>query len=285
MKLNRLILCGHGHGLECVYHSFRKESTPFVLCTEDPNLLKVAQQEKIQVIKNYQELDLCPSDIVFTAAYKPKIPLEDLQKARFINLHYALLPRYRGMHAIVWALINGEKEVGFTLHETSVLLDQGRVIYQEAIPTEDWTSWELMIQIDQRVQEKIAKIILDYAAGRIQPIPQNEADALFVAPRNTEDCQVQWKEWHAPLFARFLKALVAPYPLPYFFYQQQKIEIVKAQVVLKDYIEINGHVVYRDERWVWVKIPGGLLQLETLRVQEKECPAPAFFQKLGLRLQ
>ena len=145
---NNVIICGAGHGIECVYDGLRQHQIEFILCSEDAQLLEKARADNVLVCSHYSQAIKNPNDIVLTAAYKPKISAQDLARARFINIHYALLPRYRGMHAVVWAMLNGEKYVGFTLHETSKLLDQGAIIYQEAVPVGDKTSWELMLQID-----------------------------------------------------------------------------------------------------------------------------------------
>jgi methionyl-tRNA formyltransferase len=282
---DNIIICGNGHGIECVYLGLRQKNKPFILCTEDEKLKEKAAVDGVPVVRHYAEAIKSTQDIVLTAAYKPKITAEDLTTARFVNIHYALLPKYRGMHAIVWAILNGESHVGFTLHETSPLLDQGPVIYQEAVPVGNQTSWELMMIIDELVTTRIHDALIGYAHGKITPTLQCEADAIFVAPRNKEDCRVRWDNWNATFFSRVLKALVSPYPLPFFEHNGQIIEIIAAQVMFKDYIEVNGHLVYVDNEHVYIKIPGGLLRLETIRADGVEMPANQRFQKIGVRFK
>jgi methionyl-tRNA formyltransferase len=281
--INNIIICGQGHGVECVYRGLHNHGQRFILCTEDAVLKEKAVSDGIPVVKHYLQAIKNRSDIVLTAAYKPKITLEDLSRANFVNIHYALLPKYRGMHAVVWAILNGESHVGFSLHQTSELLDQGPLIYQESLAIGDKTSWELMMLIDELVSSKIYTVLNDYVAGRIIPKPQNEADAIFVAPRNLEDCKVRWNDWDAVFFSRILKALVPPYPLPYFQYGDKKIEIESASVVPKNYIEINGHLVYVDKNSIYVKIPGGLLRVERVRVDGEQILANQYFTKIGVR--
>lgn len=55
--------------------------------------------------------------LVITAGYKPLIPQEVIEKSKIINIHYSLLPKYRGLHSIIWALLNGEEYVGYSIHE------------------------------------------------------------------------------------------------------------------------------------------------------------------------
>lgn len=278
-----IIICGQGHGIHCVYDGLRNKGRKFALCTQDPEIISLANKDGIDVYTDYNQFIKNPSDIVLTAAYKPTITEQDLLKARFINIHYGLLPRYRGMHAVVWSLINGEQEVGFTIHETSKLLDQGDVIYQEAIPVKDYNSWELMLMLDKCVENCVDRVIQQYIAGEISPKPQVEKDAIYVAPRNMEDCRVRWNEWDVVMFGRLLRALVPPYPRPYFTYKEDRIEIVKATAIARDYIEINGHVVYVDDKYVYVKINGGLLRIETIKVNDTEMPANEHFKRIGIR--
>jgi methionyl-tRNA formyltransferase len=49
---------------------------------------------------------------------------------RILNLHNSPLPRYRGMAPINWALKNGERRHGVTLHEVTTAVDAGPIVDQ-----------------------------------------------------------------------------------------------------------------------------------------------------------
>ncbi|CCN47640.1 putative Methionyl-tRNA formyltransferase [Vibrio nigripulchritudo MADA3029] len=278
-----IIICGNGHGIECVYRGLIQRNNKFLLCTDDESLKEKASEDGVRIISHYDDGIESEFDIVLTAAYKPKISASDLKKARFVNIHYAMLPKYRGMHAIVWAILNGEDKVGFTLHETSPLLDEGPVIYQEAVLIGEYTSWELMIKIDDLVELRIYDILQDYLNNKLTAMPQNQDEAIFVAPRNLEDCRVLWDSWDTTFFKKALKALVPPYPRPFFEYNSQVIEIVSASVIKRDYFEINGHLVYIDYDLVYVKLSDGLLCLDKIKVDGEEKKAISHFKKIGIR--
>lgn len=53
-----------------------------------------------------------------------------------INYHSALLPTYRGIQPLFWALLQGEPEVGVTVHEMDRKLDNGAIIVQKRIAVE-----------------------------------------------------------------------------------------------------------------------------------------------------
>ncbi|HPM75807.1 MAG TPA: formyltransferase family protein [bacterium] len=77
-------------------------------------------------------------DLVVSVASPVLFKKELLQtpKRGCINYHSALLPRYRGIQPLFWALLNGEPEVGVTVHEMDRKLDNGPILVQQRIPVE-----------------------------------------------------------------------------------------------------------------------------------------------------
>jgi methionyl-tRNA formyltransferase len=75
-------------------------------------------------------------DVIISIASSQIFKHEILHAARkgSINYHTAILPRYRGRQPLFWALLNGEKEVGISIHEMDEELDNGPIIVQRAIP-------------------------------------------------------------------------------------------------------------------------------------------------------
>ena len=58
----------------------------------------------------------------------------DLPPHGTLNIHDSLLPAYAGFSPLIWALINGEKEVGVTAHMMDAELDAGDIVLQRAVP-------------------------------------------------------------------------------------------------------------------------------------------------------
>jgi len=75
-------------------------------------------------------------DILFSLHYREHVPKRILEIPKFgcVNLHPSLLPNYRGCFSIPWAIINGERELGFTYHYMVEKFDEGNIIYQKSIP-------------------------------------------------------------------------------------------------------------------------------------------------------
>ena len=70
---------------------------------------------------------------IITCLEYPYILLKEIleyPKYGCINAHYSLLPKYRGRHPIQWAMINGETEVGVTVHYMVEETDAGAILKQ-----------------------------------------------------------------------------------------------------------------------------------------------------------
>src|SRR6266511_3222814 len=76
-------------------------------------------------------------DCVVISSYNRILPPDLLGLSKFINVHYAPLPKYRGRANVNWAIINGEEVTGISIHLVSPGLDAGNILFQEIIPISD----------------------------------------------------------------------------------------------------------------------------------------------------
>ena len=74
-------------------------------------------------------------DMIWVADYKFILPKEIIIIPKYgaINFHPSLLPHYRGRAPLNWAMINGEKYTGLTVHMIDEGIDSGDIIHQEKI--------------------------------------------------------------------------------------------------------------------------------------------------------
>jgi methionyl-tRNA formyltransferase len=69
----------------------------------------------------------------FQAAPILRMPLISIATVASLNLHYGLLPRYRGVAPIAWAVLNGEGETGVTLHHIDDGIDSGPIVASDRV--------------------------------------------------------------------------------------------------------------------------------------------------------
>lgn len=94
----------------------------------------------------------------------------------FINIHASELPRYRGMNNVEWALLE-DKDIYVTIHRISKDIDEGDILYQEKINTENINLSSIAEYRDfcfLKSNEAIGKAISMFIKNEIKFIPQDK---------------------------------------------------------------------------------------------------------------
>jgi phosphoribosylglycinamide formyltransferase 1 len=117
-----------------------------------------------QLVKVLRSHDI---DVVVMAGFGTVVPaLPDAFPGRVLNSHPALLPAFKGWHAVRAALEAGVKETGTTIHIATAEVDDGPILAQEAVPvlpgdTEE-TLHERIKQVERRLYpETIRRFLAD----------------------------------------------------------------------------------------------------------------------------
>src|SRR5215217_1649141 len=107
-----------------------------------PPVKEFARQHGLTVhqpskIKNEEALQLFAShdmDAAVVVAYGRILPAGFLTAPRLgcVNVHFSLLPRYRGAAPVNWAIVRGETETGVTTMRIVEELDAGAILLQRA---------------------------------------------------------------------------------------------------------------------------------------------------------
>ena len=72
-------------------------------------------------------------DLIFISLHYDKIiKIQNFKTQKLFNIHFSLLPKYKGMHTTAWPIINGEKITGVTLHKIDNGIDTGEIILQKS---------------------------------------------------------------------------------------------------------------------------------------------------------
>ena len=136
-----------------------------------------------------RNLDLCL--IYFYGQIIPKDILL-LPKYGFWNIHFSLLPKYRGPAPAVWSLINGDTKTGVSLVQTDEKLDHGDLIAQKEVGI---NPQETKIALEERLDnisydlfKKEAKNLLD---GKINLTPQNHELSTYAGFPTKQDGYIE----------------------------------------------------------------------------------------------
>ena len=196
-------------------------------------------------IKNDEALNLFAShdaDVAVVVAYGRILPDRFLQAPRrgCINVHFSLLPLYRGAAPANWAIVNGESKTGVTTMFIEPTLDTGPILLQRETPIgANETAPELM----ERLAEIGAELLGDTLArlNGLTPRPQRDRDATFAPILNKEDGLIDWSR-SAIVIERAVRGF-QPWPNAYTSYNSRGLTIFRAEAVSSGRDAAPGEVI------------------------------------------
>jgi methionyl-tRNA formyltransferase len=155
--------------------------------------LTVRQPSKIKTDEALALFTEREFDAAIVVAYGRILPSTFLRAPHFgcINVHFSLLPKYRGAAPVNWAIVRGESETGVTTMLIDEGLDTGPILLQRASPIEDG---ETALQLLERLSHTGADLLGETLArlGEIEPRPQREEDATLAPLLRREDGVIDW---------------------------------------------------------------------------------------------
>jgi len=278
--MNKLIFAGSGHGGVVAFKSLQHQFHSIEVVTDDSEIISLFRTTD-KLISSFEESNL---STVVCAGYHAIVSKKVLENKTIINTHPSLLPKYRGLHGLVWAMLNFEKELGFTIHLMNEYIDDGEILEQYKMTYAEETSKEIMDKFDQYVEENLGSVVKKFLNKEITPQQNNRSQATWVPRRNLEDCIIDFS-WSKKFIETFFKALVRPYPLPILKIKNELYEIEGHEFIEVDYYTHLGRVVNIEEGKVYIKTEDGLLIVSKLiHFETKKVYRADEILKLGMRL-
>lgn len=184
---------------------------------------KIRNEEALQLFASHE------ADVAVVVAYGRLLPSTFLEAPRegCVNVHFSLLPQYRGAAPVNWAIVRGERETGVTTMRIVEELDAGAILLQrETAIGETETAPELM----SRLSLIGAKLLSDTLArfDQIEPQEQSEEKATFAPMLKKEDGLIDWA-LDAAQIERRVRGF-QPWPNAYTTYGSQRLVVWRASV-------------------------------------------------------
>ncbi len=133
-------------------------------------------------------------DLIFVTGFPWRLPAElvSLPRLGSINTHPSVLPRYRGPNPIFWQIMNGEAEIGLTVHRMDAEFDTGPILAQATMPMDpNWYIEDVSEHLSELAATTLPHAFAAVIAGE-PGRPQSEEDASY-APLATEaDQKLDW---------------------------------------------------------------------------------------------
>ncbi len=170
--------------------------SPLALAAEKYNL-PVYKPEKLDQA-NLAHLKLLKPDIFLVVAYGQYFNQEWLATPSIatLNIHFSLLPKYRGALCISESLKNGDEETGVTLMEMGEKLDAGPIIAQQAVPIPPNADCRILNSLlSESAATLLEQKLPKYIDGSITAFPQDESKVTYTPSFKTNTRQNAFVEW------------------------------------------------------------------------------------------
>jgi len=147
-----------------------------------------------------------------------------------VNLHFSLLPRWRGAAPVQYAIWHGDTVTGVTTQFMAEKLDAGDVIAQLQVPIHpDETSGELLERLTPIGAEQLVEVMALLESGTAPRYPQPDAGITLAPTIKKEAAQILWE-----LSGRNLVNLVRamnPWPVAWCTWKQEPLKVWRAEAV------------------------------------------------------
>ncbi len=217
------------------------------------------------------QLTALSADVFVVVSYGKILPLEliNLPKLKTINVHFSLLPQYRGPSPIQSALLNGETQSGVSLFILDELVDHGPILANLNLKIDNDDN---ALSLSQKMAFASAELILttlnDYALGKLIPQAQEHTQATFTKHINKTDGQINWQKTAREIYNRF--RAFYPWPGVWTTWNGKKIKILDCHT--------TEHSLGADAYRYGQVLDGGIvacgentfLQIKTLQVEGKK---------------
>jgi methionyl-tRNA formyltransferase len=250
--LRALIDAGHEVALVVTHprsdHAYEKIWSDSVAGLAEANGIRALLRTRPDDAELLAELKAADPDLIVANNWRTWLPPEIFALPRHgtLNVHDSLLPAYAGFSPLIWALINGEPEVGVTAHLMNAELDAGDIVVQRAVPVgpKDTTT-----DLFHRTVDLIAPITTEAISlietGNVVPIAQDRSKASFFHKRAPRDSLIDWT-WPAEDIERLVRAQSDPYPNAFAYHRGEQLRIAAASVSAGHYGGTPGRIFIKE---------------------------------------
>ena len=187
------------HELVGIVTSQDKQVGRGLLVTSNP-LAVWAKEKAIEVFKpeNIDDFELLITsskvDLIITISYGQIIAprLLSLPKFGWLNVHFSVLPKFRGAAPVQRAILAGDKTTGVSVFKLDQGLDTGAVYKALEVPLKDDATTEDVLNELSELGAGLAVETLSMISNGLQPTPQSKIGVSYAAKFNKADGQIIW---------------------------------------------------------------------------------------------
>lgn len=251
------------------------------------NNLNVFQPAKIKTTESFELFKSQGADVAVVVAYGRILPqkyLEAFPKGA-INVHFSLLPKYRGAAPVNWVIVNGEAKTGITTMKMDVGLDTGDILQQfETEIGEDENAINLMARLAFEGANLLCETL--EKLDQIKPSKQLDEFASYAPMLVKEEGKIDWSG-NAKVISDHIRGF-QPFPTSYSYFEGKKLTFWSAQPWESENAEVDknyGKVIYANKNDLFINCgEGTVLKIEELQIEGKKRMKTVDFLN-GVKLQ
>jgi methionyl-tRNA formyltransferase len=230
--------------------------------------IPVLQPVKIRTPEALGEFKALEADVAVVVAYGRILPETYLHAypQGAINVHFSLLPKYRGAAPVNWAIVNGETVTGVTTMKMDAGLDTGDILLQSetSIGPEE-NAIELMQRLSVSGADLLSETLADLS--NIEPRKQDDSLATYAPIMTKEDGRFEWSQT-ADEIVRRVRGF-QPFPTTYTYWEGKKLTLWKANTTTVDGSDPGRVVASKGDEMVIACGSGTSLRVEELQLEGK----------------
>lgn len=150
------------------------------------SLIATAQRLGVRLVSLTEAYEI-PNLHFFSVEFDRIVVPKRFRQAEIYNIHFSLLPRYKGVYTAIWPLLNGEIETGVTLHRMEAGIDTGAIITQVALPISLHDTardiYHSCLKLGYEVLREFIPILVEQPAVGI---PQPMAQSTYYGPKSID---------------------------------------------------------------------------------------------------
>lgn len=203
------------------------------------------------------------------------------------NMHGSLLPKYRGRVPVNWAVLNGERETGATLHAMTVKPDAGAIVEREAVPIlPDDTAVEVFRKVTVAAEIALDRCLPALIAGTAQHIPQDLTAGSYFGRRTARDGAIDWRRGTVAAH-NLIRAVAPPYPGAYSEAEGMALRVLRSlpapHAAMSAGPECEAPVLCWHNDDVYARCHDGALKLLQFELGADIADAATFHRRFGER--
>ena len=245
---------------------------------EEPSeVAKFAESESLPCIKidsfcdeTVNKINKYPCDILVLSSFGKIIPKEILQYPSItpLNIHFSILPLYRGASPIQSALLNGDNKTGISFMEMVESLDEGPVfdVFEVEISYSD-----NRISLEEKLVAKAVNNIVDVlhrVSNGLQPVSQSGDGVSYCKKISKEDGRINFSDTAVEILNKY--RAFSGWPGTFFEFKDINIKVHGMHVIEADSDDIPGSIIDVKKDGIYIRAVDSVIVITHIQLPGKK---------------